>query len=508
MKNLLTKMSLKHILAPGLLVVFGLSLQAQTNDKQDVQAEHAMISIIGDKSVAEVHSQHPGAQWYPEAGLGLFIHWGLSSVKNLDASWPMIPGRALAAVTLDSAEIKRVVTQKDYNLNGKPPVITPSEYWAMAREFNPQNYDPDKWIKAAKEAGFTYAVLTTKHHEGFAMWPSNYGDFSTKNYMGGRDLIKPFIDACRKYGLKVGLYYSPPDWHFDRDYMNFLYYKGPLRNPGLPVVDADLNPRTSKKSPEEIERHQAEFAAYVKGQIEEILTRWGQINVLWFDGKAPVPNGNNLVTQDEIRKLQPGIVINPRMHGKGDFMTFERIPPQKDPGNIWAEFCDPWTGSWANSNTQPFRSNAYVLGELVSARAMGVNLLLGVGPTSDGIFPEAVYQNMKVVEVWMKANYRSVKNVKQLPENEISSVPATARENIRYLFAIPQFRNGGKYEADRVLAEDITLTLKTSLKPKAVSLLGSGQKLAFRYSGDIASIELPASLRTNLVDVVKVELGQ
>lgn len=507
MRNFLNHPILRRSQVMVLLILGSLAIQAQTKDKQEVQAEHGMIGNTITKSPAAVHTQHPDAQWYPKASLGLFIHWGLSSVKNMDASWPMIPGRALAKVTLDSTQIKRIVAEKDYNLTGQPPAITPNQYWSMAKEFNPQDYDPDKWIKAAKAAGFTYAVLTTKHHEGFAMWPSKYGNFSTKNYMGGKDLIKPFIDACRKYGLKVGLYYSPPDWYFDRDYMTFLYYKGPRRNPGLPAVDADLNPRTTQKTPEEIQQHQAEFAAYVRGQIEEILTRWGKIDLLWFDGKAPVPNGNNLITQEEIRKLQPGIAINPRMHGKGDFITFERNPPAEDPGDVWAEFCDPWTGSWANSNTIPFRSNAFALGELVSARAWGVNFLLGVGPTSEGVFPDAVYTNMKVVENWMKANGCSVKEAGQLPVGEEASVPATAHQNIRYLFAIPKFKDGGKYEKDRLPVKDCTITLKTDHKPKSVALLESGQKLAFRYSEHTISIDLPAKFRSDLVDVVKVELN-
>ena len=318
----------------------------------------------------------------------------------------------------------------------------------MAKDFNPKDFNPELWIKAAKEAGFKYAVLTTRHHEGFALWPSAYGDFSTKNYMGGRDLIKPFVDACRKYGLKVGLYYSPPNWYFDRDYMSFLYGKVYTKNPDLPKVDGDLNPRTTTKSDAEIKQHQAAYAAMVKGQIEELLTKYGKIDVLWFDGRAPVPNGNNVITQEEIRKLQPGIVMNPRMHGKGDFITFERNPPAKDPGNVWAEFCNTWTNSWANSNTQPFRSNAFVLGQLVSCRAWGVNYLLGVGPTSDGIFPDAVYRNMKVVQGWMKANSASVENIKQLPVGETASVPATANGNYRYLFAIPEFKENGKYDQD------------------------------------------------------------
>lgn len=478
-------------------------IHAQSVDKQ-AKEEHSMINVKEDKNVG--HTLHPDAQWYPDAGLGLFIHWGLASVKNMDISWPMIPGRALGDKKLDSLELLRVVREKDYNLNGKPPAITPSEYWAMAKDFNPQNYNPELWIKAAKEAGFQYVVLTTRHHEGFALWPSVYGDFNTKNFMGGKDLLKPYVDACRKYGLKVGFYYSPPDWHFDRDYMSFIYGKAYTTNPGLPKVDADLNPRTTKHSEEEIKQHHAAYAAMVKGQVEELLTRYGKIDLLWFDGKPPIPNGNEAITQEEIRKLQPGIVINPRLHGKGDFITFERNPPKQDPGDTWAEFCNTWTNSWANSNTQPMRSNAFVLGQFVAARAWGVNYLLGVGPTSDGIFPQQVYDNMKVVGGWMKANGRSVQHVQQLPANETASVPATAKANYRFLFVIPEFKDGGKYDADRLPARDEILTLKTSAKPKSISLMGSGKKLNFTYNDNQISIQLPASLRTNLVDVVQIEL--
>jgi alpha-L-fucosidase len=494
---------ISHVLVAALLSL-STAANAQNKDKEKVKDEHSTIGVAEEK--VATHSTHPDAQWYPEASLGLFIHWGLASVKNLDISWPMIPGRPLVNKKLDSVELARVVAQKDYNLNGKPPVITPNQYWAMAKDFNPQSYNPDEWIKAAKDAGFTYAVLTTRHHEGFALWPSAYGDFSTKNYMGGKDLIKPFVDACRKYGMKVGLYYSPPNWYFDRDYMTFLYGRVYQINPGLPQVDGDLNPRTTKHSEAETKKHQEAYAAMVKGQVEELLTRYGKIDVLWFDGKAPVPNGANAITQEEIRKLQPGIVMNPRMHGKGDFITFERNPPTKDPGDTWAEFCNTWTNSWANSNTQPFRSNAFVLGEFVSAKAWGVNYLLGVGPTADGVFPDAVYKNMKVVQEWMKQNSKSVKGVQQLPTNEDASVPATSNGNTRYLFAIPKFKNNGKYEEDRLPAENVTLTLKTSAKPKSVTLLASGNKLSYKYEANVVSIELPANVRTNLVDVIKVEL--
>jgi len=497
-------MNFRHLFFIAGCFAFCFSVEAQNTDKETVNAEHGMINITAGKVVR--HSLNPDAQWYPDAGLGLFIHWGLASVKNLDISWPMIPGRALVNKKLDSAELARVVREIDFNLNGKPPVITPNAYFAMAKDFNPGNYNPEIWIKAAKEAGFTYAVLTTRHHEGFAMWPSDYGDFSTKNYMGGRDLIKPFVDACRKYGLKVGLYYSPPNWYFDRDYMSFIYGKAYTSNPDLPKVDGDLNPRKLKKDQADIKKHQAEYAAMVKGQVEELLTRYGKIDLLWFDGKPPIPNGNNVITQEEIRKLQPGIVMNPRLHGKGDFITFERNPPKTDPGDTWAEFCNTWTNSWANSNTIPFRSNAFILGEFVAARAWGVNYLLGVGPTSDGIFPEAVYKNMKIVQDWMKINGISVQHVQKLPKDETASVPATSKDNFRYLFAIPEFKEGGKYEADRLPAKDVTLTLKVNRKPKSIRLLGSQRKLKTNYADGLLTIDLPADIRTNLVDVIQVTL--
>jgi len=459
---------------------------------------------VSETSAGISHTLHPDAQWYPKAGLGLFIHWGLSSVKNVDASWPMITGWGLASIKLDSAEMARVIRERQYNINNDRPVLTPNEYWSWAKEFNPQNYNPEEWMKAAKAAGFTYAVLTTKHHEGFAMWPSNFGNFSTKNYMGGKDLVKPFIEACRKYGIKVGLYFSPPDWYFEREFKSFR--RPSPNNPDFPELDADLNPRTTKPDAEKLKKNRAEYAAMIRGQILELLTNYGKIDLLWFDGKAPIDNPTTVITQEEIRKLQPGIVINPRMHGKGDFKTFERTPPSKDPGDIWAEFCNPWTNSWSNSNTIPFRSNAFMLGQFVTMRSWGVNYLPSIGPKADGSMPAADYQNMKVFENWMKLNSRSVKNTDELPTGESASVPATASGNFRYLFAIPEFKNGGMYDEDQLPAKDTTIVLKTAAKPKSVKLLATQKPLVFKRTDKEISIQIPASLRTNLVDVIQVEL--
>src|SRR3954453_23589320 len=159
--------------APWICIAVALALvsnppisMAQSKPDDTAKAEHGMIGVGAESNAG--HTSHPDAQWYPDASFGLFIHWGLASVKAMNISWPMIPGRPLAAKRIDDpAERERFVREEDWNLNGKPNSIRPNEYWAMAKDFNPPSYDPDKWLRAAKEAGFTYAVLTTRHHEGF-----------------------------------------------------------------------------------------------------------------------------------------------------------------------------------------------------------------------------------------------------------------------------------------------------------------------------------------------------
>jgi alpha-L-fucosidase len=440
-----------------------------------VADEHKAIGADA-KGDQLVHTQHPGAQWFPDAGLGLFIHWGLSSVRAINISWPMMDGR------------------------GEPGhQLTPNQYWEQAKEFDPKKYDPDKWLKAAKAAGFTYAVLTTRHHEGFALWPSAYGKFDTRNYMGGRDLVKPYVEACRRNGIKVGFYYSPPNWYFDKDYLNFS------RKPGATVaLDADHKPRTSKKSPEESARHRAEYIALVHGQIEELLTRYGKIDLLWFDGRVPEVGGDEVITQARMRELQPGIVINPRLHGHGDYRTFERKLTIDHRSAGWAEFCNTWTNSWPHVEGAPFRAPGFVLGQLVTSRALGVNYLLGVGPTRDGEFVDGIYANMKIVAAWMKQNGAAVR-AGPLPEAESASVPATAQGKLRYLFAVRKFASGGALAKDLLPASDETLTLKLASKPRSVRLVG-GDRLASNYADGTLTVTLPAGKRTDLVDVVEVGL--
>ena len=410
---------------------------------------------------------HPEAQWFANAGLGLFVHFGLSSVDGrIDLSWGM-----MADTPWDKGAFK----------------LTPQAYFQLAERFNPDHYDPDRWLRAAKQAGFRYAVMTTKHHEGFALWPSAYGDFSTKNFMGGRDLVKPYVEACRANGLKVGLYYSPPDWHYNREHMSFRYHAEGVTNYvpyGLKHEPITLPNQTL----EEQRRWDEEYRAYLRGQIEELLTRYGQIDLLWFDG------GPEAISIDRIRELQPGIVINPRMHGRADFTTAEGDFPGTKPAGWW-ELCSIWnSGGWGYTSGERYRSTAAVLEEFSRVRAWGGNYLINVGPRPNGELPEVAYRRLSELAAWMQDSGVALMDTSPGAWPDDCNVPFTVKGNTRYLLVPPGFKT--------------RVELRHTARPKEVRVLRTGAPVPFQFSGDEASgtvsLDDPARARSGLVDVVVV----
>ena len=223
--------------------------------------------------------------WYETAGLGMFIHWGLSSVRAVgDLSWCMIKN-----------------TPHDAECNNENK-LTPEEYWKQADEFDPQNYDPDVWMRAAREAGFRYAVLTTRHHDGYALWPSAFGDFNTRIHLEGRDLVAPFVEACRNNDIKVGFYYSPGVWYRERHRRSFGYDVAPLDLRHEPIELPQWDPSTGIPQQEWAKRKKKrdeEEGPYVVGQMEELLTRYGDLDVFWYDG-------GSAMTNERVRQLQLG----------------------------------------------------------------------------------------------------------------------------------------------------------------------------------------------------------
>jgi alpha-L-fucosidase len=443
-----------------------------------VADQHAALGL--DTARQSTHTAHPEAQWFPQAGLGLFVHWGIASVHgDLDLSWAMI-----ANTVYDAAAQGR---------NKLPP----EDYWKLAARFHPDRFDPDKWLAAAARAGMQYAVLTTMHHDGYTLWPTRHGELGVQSHLGGRDLVGPFVEACRRHGLKVGLYYSPPDWYADRQYRSFNYRdEDQQRFPGRQPFDTRHQPCHLPARPPE---HERRLRAVWLARVEELLTRYGRIDLLWFDGGAK----DNAI-RDRVRALQPHIVINSRSCD-GDFDSTEcSLPKERFHGWFETPHCwqasdipSPWgpmVDFWGYLKDERYKSTAWMLGTLAQLRTWGGNLLINVGPRPDGTLPDVVYRRLDETAAWMIHSRESVIGTHPGPYPESCDVPVTIGPGGRiwYLHLLPEGTGGARL-------------VGTGL-PQRARLLRTGERLALSH--DVAGtvrIALAPAQRSSLVDVVAVE---
>lgn len=433
-------------------------------EKERVEKEH---QLIGNREISPIsgfiRSSHPDAQWFHGAGLGLFLHYGISAVDGtVDLSWGLMCPKPHSYENVKSPEWGHA--------------MRPREYWALAKKFTAEKYDPEKWLAAAKTAGFRYAVLTTRHHDGFSLWPSRHGNFSTKNYLGGRDLVGEYVDACRKNGLKVGLYYSGPDWYFMQEYTNFSFSKDI-------ELGIDFEPKKRKEYTQEA---RMAYHEYLHGQLTELLTRYGKIDLLWFDGTI-----DGAMSYDEIRALQPGIVCNTRGHGYGDFHCCETyFPKERFVSDEWFECCHVFTeGLWGYTNSESYRPSGWFCYELSRIRAWGGNFLVNMAPKEDGTFPDIAYRRLREIKEWMDKYSESVFDVEAGAWPERANVPVTVKGNVWYLHAHWRV--------------DFPLELSDVEKPHSVELF-DGTKLAFEYSDRKLKFILPWEQNHHTTDVVKV----
>ncbi|MCK6487721.1 MAG: alpha-L-fucosidase [Planctomycetes bacterium] len=438
------------------------------SDVHDAATQHAIIGNADPAAGAKTHTRHPEAQWFAQAGLGLFIHFGISSVRgDGDLSWSMMyrpPG-------------SRGETVKRYGHPAVQAVIPPEDYWKQAEGFAPASWDPQAMLAAAKRAGMTYAVLTSKHHDGYTLWPSRFSDLGTHTHLGGRDLVRPYVEACRRLGLKVGLYYSPPDWRINRHHMSY----------GKDAAGRPLGQRHEPLAAEPVADGPA-LAAYhaqVRGQLEELLTGYGRIDLLWLDGSAP-----GAFTNAWLRTFQPHLVVNRRQAPDGDYDTPEcRFPEQRPQG--WWEYCHIWNdGAWGYLRHEIYKPAGWMLGELAKARAWGGNFLVNVGPGPTGALPAAGFARLAEVEAWMAHSAEAVSGTAPGPWPEQSSVPVTVRGSTWYLHLL--------WDHDGEVA------LSGVADPAQVRLLRDGTVLAWRREGDRVVIDCPLRLRSVLTDVVAV----
>ena len=339
---------------------------------------------VSQKSMSGESEEQLNARmaWWREARFGMFIHWGLYSA--VAGEWEGKPIKGLSSWSLSELQI---------------PL---DEYLPLISQFNPVKFDADAWVQLAKSAGVKYIVITTKHHEGFCLFESNYTDFDIASTPYKRDLMKELVDACRRHGIRIGWYHSILDWHHP-DYLPRR--KGDTR----PTENADYE----------------HFVSYLKNQITELLTRYGPIDVMWFDGEweKTWTHQHGLDLYQFVRQLQPSILVNNRvdkgrvgMAGMtkeggfaGDFGTPEQeIPSTGLPGVDW-ETCMTMNDTWGyKKNDTNWKSAKELIQMLADCASKGGNLLLNIGPTADGVIPAESVERLKTIGRWMDVNSESI----------------------------------------------------------------------------------------------------
>jgi alpha-L-fucosidase len=308
------------------------------------------------------------AGWFERARFGMFVHWGHVSQRGWELSWPLVGGLSVFPACQD---------------------IPAATYHESARTFCPRPESARDWMARARRAGMRYAVLTTKHHDGFAMFPNRAADFSIAATPYRGDLVREFVDAARDAGLRVGLYYSLSDWHHP-DYPPFTDADRPYRMGLVP-----------RPTPEQWERYVAAMFA----QLRELLTQYGTIDVLWFDGgwERSVDEWRTPALHDLIRSLQPDVMINDRLPAFGDFDTPEQFIPPQPPARPW-ETCLTMNDSWGyNPSDSRYKSARELVHTLCEVAGRGGNLLLNVSPMGDGRLPGEQIERLDAIATWMDA---------------------------------------------------------------------------------------------------------
>lgn len=320
--------------------------------------------------------------WFNVARFGMFIHWGVYA----------LPGRGEWVKSSEK--------------------IQETDYEKYVRYFNPDLFDPKEWASLAKAAGMRYFVITAKHHDGFCLWDTKFTDYNAvKAPRCGRDLLREIIDAFRAKGLKVGIYYSLPDWHHPNYVIDARH---PLRGD---------NEKALLKKP--LERSSKIYTQFLHNQIDELLTNYGKIDLLWFDGAYPEIekywDSPKLVKI--IKKLQPNILIN-RLPGFSDFESPEQSIPDKafcteSSKMLSWEGCQVFSaGTWAFAHDQQVqKSPQEVIEMLIKHASRGGNMLLNVGPTSRGCLDNKTIKILNDIAEWMRYQSRSIHNCTMAPED-------------------------------------------------------------------------------------------
>jgi len=324
----------------------------------------------------------PGdTSWFVRDRFGMFIHWGTYA---LAARHEWVKNRE---------QIPDDVYQKYFDY------------------FDPDLYDPREWARAAREAGMKYVVITSKHHEGFCLWDSQYTDYKATNTPYGKDLLRPFVEAFRAEGLRVGFYYSLIDWHHPEFPIDGIH---PMRN----------HPDALKWNES---RDVRKYAEYMRNQVRELLTQYGEISIIWFDFSYPSNEHRGMKGKGRddweseallkmVRELQPGIIVDNRLDLPAeltDIQTPEQFQPREgvtvDGRPVVWEACQTFSGSWGYYRDEyTWKSAEQLIQMLINTVACGGNLLMNVGPTARGVFDARATAALGVYADWMRVHGRSI----------------------------------------------------------------------------------------------------
>jgi alpha-L-fucosidase len=393
--------------------------------------------------------QRTDASWFKGLGLGVFIHWGHAATRGWELSWQMTGG-----VTLQKPELEPVGCE---------------EYFANAKTFDPDRFDPAAWAELAWRAGARYMVFTAKHHDGFAMFDTDLSDYSvTKAAPFGRDVTAEIVDAFRARGLRVGLYFSIVDWH----HPDYPRYTDETIN--KPYVIGSY-----PKAPEKWER----YRAFMLGQLTELLTGYGPIDIVWLDGEFEHTEAEWRF--GEIRELvrthQPAALVNDRCIGHGDFTTPEQQLPVIAPDRPW-EACLTMNSTWGYVPwDQTWKSPATIVHTAIEAVSMGGNLLLNLAPRGDGSLPPETVERLEALAGWYAENGASVRGVEPGLELWQFHGPSTRRPREDGGETLYLHLTSRPYESAVVRGMPVN-------RVERVSLLGDGQPLPFTVQPRLSDI--------------------
>lgn len=384
-------------------------------------------------------------EWFDEAKLGIFIHWGIYAVDGVSESWSFYNNR-----------------------------ISYDEYMEQRKRFKAENYDPRQWVELIKESGAKYTVITTKHHDGFALWNTKVGSLSAKKSSPAKsDLITPFAEEVRKQGLKLGLYYSLLDWS-NENYPNHTRTKS--------RYDIRQDPKRWQK-----------FCKFNFGQMAELNNTF-KPDLYWFDGdweqKAEDWNAAGIIKM--LRSTNPNVIVNSRIQGYGDYATPEIGVPVVSPKSRYWELCYTINDSWGyQPGDTNFKTPQMLLCTFVDCLSMGGNLLLDIGPKADGTIPQEEIDLLKAFGRWTSKHQEAIYRTRAgIPGHYFNGyITLNKAGDILYLY-LP-YKPIGQVPLKGVI-NDV----------KEVRVVGSNTKLNYKVYNKLSWSEVPGII---YIDVPEAE---